>query len=50
VAVRTGFSDPLFLALTACVMNRVPVLPAGGADVLPQEYLIDWVRVYEFTS
>ena len=45
VAVGAGFTDPLFLALTACVMGRVPVI---AADVLPLEYLIDYVKVYEF--
>ena len=44
-----AFTDPLFLALTACVMNRVPVL-AGGDDVFPLEYLIDYVKVYKFTE
>ena len=39
------FTDPLFLALTACVMERVPVI---GADVLPQRYLVDYVKVYEW--
>lgn len=43
------FTDPLFLALTACVMNRVPVLADGG-DVFPLEYLIDYVKVYKFTD
>ena len=42
-----AFTDPLFLALTACVMNRVPV---GGDDLFPLEYLIDYVRVYKFTE
>ena len=42
-----AFTDPLFIALTACVMGRVPVLPT---DVLPQEYLVDYVRVYSFES
>ena len=41
------FTDPLFLALTACVMNRVP---ADNADVFPLEYLIDYVKVYGFTQ
>jgi beta-glucanase (GH16 family) len=40
-----AFTDPLFIALTACVMNRVPV---ESGDVLPLEYLIDYVKVYEF--
>ena len=41
------FTDPLFLALTACVMNRVP---ADNADVFPLEYVIDYVKVYGFTQ
>ena len=41
------FTDPLFLALTACVMGRVPV---RKDDVFPLEYLIDYVRVYKFTQ
>ena len=40
-----AFTDPLFLALTACVMDRVP---PTEADVFPLEYLVDWVRVYEW--
>lgn len=39
------FTDPLFYALTACVMNRQP--PASQ-DVFPQEYLIDWVKIWAF--
>ena len=42
-----AFTDKLFLALTACVMERVPV---GSTDRFPQEYLIDWVKVYEYTG
>ena len=42
-----AFTDPLFLALTACVMGRVPVRPG---DVFPLEYLIDYVKVYKFTE
>ena len=41
-----AFTDPLFLALTACVMNRVPLLPL---DVLPLQYEVDWVKVYAWT-
>ena len=44
---RGFFTDPLFLALTACVMNRVP---ADNADVFPLEYVIDYVKVYGFTQ
>ena len=40
-----AFTDPLFLALTACVMDRVFTSPR---DVFPLEYLVDWVRVYEW--
>lgn len=39
------FTDPLFIALTSCVMERVP---PGLADVLPQQYLVDYVTVYEY--
>ena len=41
----SDFTDPLFLALTACVMERTP--PTSHDD-FPLEYLIDWVRVYEW--
>lgn len=41
------FTDPLFMAFTACVMDRV--LPTD-ADTFPQEYLIDWVRVYQWVE
>jgi beta-glucanase (GH16 family) len=41
-----AFTDPLFLALTACVMDREPPSPD---DEFPQEYMIDWVKVYEWT-
>ena len=41
----SSFTDPLFLALTACVMQRTPPTPA---DSFPLEYLVDWVRVYEW--
>ena len=44
-AALAAFTDPLFLALTACVMQR---LPPTGLDVFPLEYLVDWVRVYEW--
>ncbi len=44
-AVNT-FTDSLFLALTACVMERVPVQP--DHDTFPLEYLIDKVNVYEY--
>ena len=40
-----AFTDPLFLALTACVMDRTPPTPS---DVFPMEYWIDWGRVYAF--
>jgi hypothetical protein len=40
-----AFTDPLFLALTACVMQRT--LPAPS-DPFPLEYVVDWVRVYEW--
>ena len=39
------FTDPLFLALTSCVMDRVP---PTASDKFPLEYLVDWVRVYEW--
>ena len=42
-----GFTDPLFLALTACVMDRVP---PTSEDVFPLYYDIDWVRVYEWVK
>ena len=41
-----AFTDPLFLALTACVMDRVPVM---SKDVLPLQYEVDWVKVYAWT-
>ena len=41
------FTDPLFFALTACVMRRVPVIPK--TDALPLRYLADYVKVYEWT-
>jgi len=44
-AAMSAFTDPLFLALTACVMERTPPTPA---DVLPQEYYVDWVRIWEW--
>ena len=43
-AVAT-FTDPLFLALTACVMQRIP---PTRLDTLPLEYRIDYVKVYEW--
>lgn len=45
--VMALFSDDLFFALTACVMDRVP--PTAG-DALPQHYLIDWVKIWQFES
>ena len=39
------FTDPLFLALTACVMNRAPVMKG---DAFPLEYWVDYVKVYEW--
>jgi hypothetical protein len=44
-AAIAAFTDPLFLALTACVMDRVPPLVT---DVFPLEYLVDSVKVYEW--
>jgi beta-glucanase (GH16 family) len=44
-AAVARFTDPLFLALTACVMERVPPI---AQDVLPQQYLVDYVKVYEW--
>ena len=46
-AVLASFTDKQFLALTSCVMNRVP--PSAG-DSFPLEYEIDWVRVYRWKS
>ena len=40
-----AFTDPLALALTACVMDRVPL---DGKDVLPMRYIVDYVKVYEW--
>ena len=37
-AALAHFTDPLFLALTACVMDRVP---PGPADVFPLKYYVD---------
>ena len=42
-----AFTDRLFLALTACVMERVPV-NALNQKAFPFEYKIDFVRVFEF--
>jgi beta-glucanase (GH16 family) len=42
---KTWYTDPLFLALTACVMDRVP---PNQDDTFPLYYLVDWVRVYAF--
>ena len=42
--ITKQFTDPLFLAITACVMNR---LPPGSGDALPLEYFIDSVEVWE---
>ena len=42
-----AFTDELFLALTSCVMDRVPV---GEADAFPLRYEIDYVKVYAFGS
>eukprot|EP00051_Salpingoeca_urceolata_P002514 m.50942 g.50942 ORF g.50942 m.50942 type:complete len:247 (-) comp12186_c0_seq1:88-828(-) len=36
-------TDPLFYALTSCVMERVPPVVT---DKLPQQYLIDWVKIW----
>ena len=47
MAAVQEFTDPLFLALTACVMNRVPVV---SDDAFPLEYLIDYVKVYKFSK
>jgi hypothetical protein len=41
-----AFTDPLFFALTACVMDRVPVT---AKDVLPLRYEVDWVKVFTWT-
>ena len=45
--VVAQFTDELFLAITACVMNR---MPPGPGDVLPQEYEIDSVQVWELMN
>lgn len=42
-AAIASLNNPLFLALTACVMNRVPVQPG---DVFPQLYFIDYVKIW----
>lgn len=44
-AVNAQFTDELFLAITSCVMKRVP---PGPGDVLPQEYQIDSVQVWSY--
>ena len=38
-----SFTDMQPFIFTATVMDRVPTLPS---DVFPQEYLVDWVRIY----
>ena len=43
VGASAGLTDALFLALTACVMDRVP---PTVSDTFPLVYDIDWVRVY----
>ena len=47
VGGSAGLTDDLFLALTACVMDRVPPTPE---DEFPLEYDIDWVRVYAWAN
>jgi hypothetical protein len=42
-----SFTDPLFVALTACVMDR---LPPTHLDTFPLEYLVDWVKVYDWVE
>eukprot|EP00040_Diaphanoeca_grandis_P026013 m.144998 g.144998 ORF g.144998 m.144998 type:complete len:383 (+) comp30406_c0_seq2:237-1385(+) len=44
-SVVAAFTNPLFLALTACVMDNVPPLKT---DSLPLEYIVDWVKIYEW--
>lgn len=39
------YTDNLFIALTACVMERVPVTLN---DTFPQKYYVDWVKIYEW--
>eukprot|EP00038_Savillea_parva_P013279 m.7803 g.7803 ORF g.7803 m.7803 type:complete len:430 (-) comp2480_c0_seq1:186-1475(-) len=39
------FTDPLFVAMTACVMDDVPLLPT---DQFPLYYYVDWLRVYQW--
>ena len=39
------FTDPLFLALTSAVMHNIA---PTNADTLPQEFLVDWVRVWQW--
>ena len=46
-AVVASFTDQQFLALTSCVMNRVP--PSAG-DSFPLIYEVDWVRVHRWKS
>lgn len=45
-AALAAFTEPLFLALTACVMDRVPII---ALDALPLHYFIDSVRYYEWS-
>ena len=47
VGGSAGLTDDLFLALTACVMERVP---PSSENVFPLVYDIDWVRVYEWAN
>ena len=47
VAALTAFTDPLFLALTSAVMHNIA---PTSLDVLPQEFLVDWVRVWRWTG
>lgn len=43
----SAFTDELFLALTSCVMKRVP---PTAEDALPLTYEIDHVKVYRWKS
>jgi hypothetical protein len=42
-----ALNDPMFLWLTACVMHRVP---PTTANVFPLEYMIDYVKIWEWVK
>eukprot|EP00040_Diaphanoeca_grandis_P027450 m.156278 g.156278 ORF g.156278 m.156278 type:complete len:127 (-) comp30983_c0_seq1:87-467(-) len=43
ITITRSFTDAQPLIFTSTIMDRTPTLPQ---DKFPQEFLIDWVRVY----